>query len=120
LAARSHYGGEPINARGQGGHRLLLLLPLLLSSRRGAAAGSLTLLHYNPSQAYVVAVESYAHEMQKDERAFRGYYYWQVLYQTTKGTFLLPVGYPRNPPKRVPGSEPPRVVSWGFLRTQSS
>lgn len=61
------------------------------------------LLHYNPSQAYVVAVESYAHEMQQDERAFRGYYYWQVLYQTTKGTFLLPVGYPRNPPKRLPG-----------------
>jgi len=25
LAARSHYGGEPINARGQGGLRLLLL-----------------------------------------------------------------------------------------------
>jgi soluble lytic murein transglycosylase-like protein len=61
------------------------------------------LLHYNPSQAYVVAVESYAHEMQKDERAFRGYYYWQVLYQTTKGTFLLPLGYPRNPPKHLPG-----------------
>lgn len=60
------------------------------------------LLHYNPSQAYVVAVQSYAHEMQKDERAFRGYYYWQVLYQTTKGTFLLPVGYPRNQPKRLP------------------
>jgi hypothetical protein len=61
------------------------------------------LLHYNPSEAYVVAVESYAHEMQRDKRAFRGYYYWQVLYQTTKGTFLLPVGYPRNPPKRLPG-----------------
>lgn len=61
------------------------------------------LLHYNPSQSYVVAVESYAHQMQQDERAFRGYYYWQVLYQTTKGTFLLPVGYPRNRPKRLPG-----------------
>lgn len=59
------------------------------------------LLHYNPSQAYVIAVESYAHQMQQDQRAFRGYYYWQVLYQTTKGTFLLPVGYPRNRPKRL-------------------
>jgi hypothetical protein len=39
--------------------------------------------------------------MQKDERAFRGHYYWQVLYQTIKGTFLLPVGYPRNRPKRL-------------------
>jgi membrane-bound lytic murein transglycosylase B len=60
------------------------------------------LLHYNPSQSYVVAVESYAHEMQRNERAFHGYYYWQVLYRTTKGTFLLPVGYPRNRPKRIP------------------
>jgi membrane-bound lytic murein transglycosylase B len=60
------------------------------------------LLHYNPSQSYVVAVESYAQEMHRDENAFRAYYYWQVLYQTTKGTFLLPVGYPRLRPKRLP------------------
>jgi soluble lytic murein transglycosylase-like protein len=60
------------------------------------------LLHYNPSRSYVVAVESYAHEMQRDERAFYGYYYWQVLYRTAKGTFLLPVGYPRNRPKHLP------------------
>jgi membrane-bound lytic murein transglycosylase B len=60
------------------------------------------LLHYNPSQAYVIAVESYAHQMQRDERAFGGYYYWQVLYQTTKGTFLLlPVGYPGNRSNRL-------------------
>ena len=71
------------------------------------------LLHYNPSHAYVVAVESYAHEMQRDERAFRGYYYWQVLYQTTKGTFLLPVGYPRNPPKRLPGKRTPGATVLG-------
>ena len=51
------------------------------------------LLHYNPSQAYVVAVESYAHEMQKDERAFRGYHAWQVFYRTTGGDVLLPEGY---------------------------
>jgi membrane-bound lytic murein transglycosylase B len=60
------------------------------------------LLHYNPSQSYVVAVESYAHEMHRDEHSFRGYYYWQVLYRTTKGTFLLPVGYPSLRPKRLP------------------
>jgi hypothetical protein len=40
--------------------------------------------------------------MQRDERAFGGYYYWQVLYQTTKGTFLLlPVGYPGNRSNRL-------------------
>ncbi|HEX6952017.1 MAG TPA: hypothetical protein VF124_04435 [Gaiellaceae bacterium] len=61
------------------------------------------LFHYNPSRAYVVAVESYAHEMLEDWHAFYGYYYWQVFYQTTKGTVLLPVGYPRVPPRRVAG-----------------
>lgn len=60
------------------------------------------LLHYNPSEAYVVAVESYAREMRRDGHAFYGYYYWQVLYQTSKGTFLLPVGYPGVRPKRLP------------------
>jgi soluble lytic murein transglycosylase-like protein len=60
------------------------------------------LFHYNPSRSYVVAVESYAHEMFRDPHAFYGYYYWQVLYRTTKGTFLLPVGYPRVSPRRLP------------------
>jgi hypothetical protein len=66
------------------------------------------LLHYNPSEAYVVAVESYAREMRRDGHAFYGYYYWQVLYQTSKGTFLLPVGYPGVRPKRLPSLRTPR------------
>jgi membrane-bound lytic murein transglycosylase B len=57
------------------------------------------LFHYNPSSSYVVAVETYAHEMQTDPRAFYGYYQWRVLYRTTKGTFVLPVGYPRVRPQ---------------------
>jgi hypothetical protein len=40
--------------------------------------------------------------MRRDRRAFYGYYYWQVLYRTTKGTFLLPAGYPRVRPQRLP------------------
>lgn len=60
------------------------------------------LLHYNPSQSYVVAVEAYAHEMRRDRHAFYAYYDWQVLYRTTQGTFLLPVGYPRVRPQRLP------------------
>lgn len=59
------------------------------------------LLHYNPSPSYVVAVESYAREMRRDGHAFSGYYYWQVLYRTTKGTFLLPVGYPHVRAERL-------------------
>jgi hypothetical protein len=61
------------------------------------------LLHYNPTRSYVVAVESYAREMRRHTRAYYGYYWWQVLYRTTKGTFLLPVGYPRVRPERLPG-----------------
>jgi membrane-bound lytic murein transglycosylase B len=60
------------------------------------------LFHYNPSDAYVIAVESYAQEMRRDEHAFYAYYYWQVLYRTSKGAFLLPVGYPGVGPKRLP------------------
>jgi hypothetical protein len=60
------------------------------------------LLHYNPSHSYVIAVQAYAGEMRRDSRAFYGYYWWQVLYQTTRGAFLLPVGYPRIRPRRLP------------------
>jgi hypothetical protein len=48
-------------------------------------------------------VESYAREMRRDPRAIYGYYDWQVLYRTRKGTFLLPLGYPRSRPERLPG-----------------
>ena len=61
------------------------------------------LLHYNPSQSYVDAVEAYAREMGRDRHSYSGYYYWQVLYQTTRGTFLLRVGYPRVRPEHLPG-----------------
>jgi hypothetical protein len=30
-----------------------------------------------------------------DQRAYYGYYYWQVLYSRGSGTVVLPVGYPR-------------------------
>jgi membrane-bound lytic murein transglycosylase B len=62
---------------------------------------SQALLHYNPSPSYVLAVESYAREMRRDPHTFFGFYYWQVLYQTNKGTFLLPVGYPQAPAKKL-------------------
>jgi membrane-bound lytic murein transglycosylase B len=61
------------------------------------------LFHYNPSESYVAAVESYAREMLRDEHAFYGYYYWQVLYRTSRGTYVLPVGYPHARPVRLPG-----------------
>ena len=49
--------------------------------------------HYNHSDAYVEAIAAYADVMRSDERAFRGYYHWQVYYVTTDGDVHLPVGY---------------------------
>lgn len=61
------------------------------------------LFRYNPSRSYVAAVAAYAGEMRRNPRAFYGYHGWQVLYRTTRGTFLLPVGYPRVRPRRLQG-----------------
>lgn len=54
--------------------------------------------NYNRSWHYVRAVMTYADQMKADERAFAGYYYWQVYYRTTAGPQLLPEGW------RSPGS----------------
>ena len=52
------------------------------------------LFHYNPSNSYVRAVSEYARTMQRSESAYRGYWHWRVLYRHTRGTYVLPVGYP--------------------------
>jgi membrane-bound lytic murein transglycosylase B len=70
------------------------------------------LLYYNPSQAYVAAVESYAREMRRNRHAFFAFYYWQVLYQTTKGTFLLRSATPESA-KAAPPLAHPIGRSWG-------
>jgi membrane-bound lytic murein transglycosylase B len=56
--------------------------------------------HYNPTDKYVTAVLAYAHVMQTDARAYRGYYGWQVYYWSTLGDVWLRVGYdePRERP----------------------
>jgi membrane-bound lytic murein transglycosylase B len=51
------------------------------------------LFAYNHAQTYVRAIELYAAQMRTDERAFLGYYHWQVYYHTTTGDALLPEGY---------------------------
>ncbi len=56
---------------------------------------------YNNSILYVDAVQAHAQLMLSDERAFLGYYQWQVYYSTTHGTFLLPEGYPGTPAREV-------------------
>jgi membrane-bound lytic murein transglycosylase B len=54
---------------------------------------------YNPSRRYVRAVSAYAGQLRANQRAFLGYYQWQVFY----GDTLLPEGYPARPPIPAPG-----------------
>jgi hypothetical protein len=60
----------------------------------GAPATMRTALwNYNRSYKYVDAVTAYAEEMRAYERAFFGYYHWQVYYRTVDGDILLPEGF---------------------------
>ena len=56
------------------------------------------LWHYNPSDSYVGAVREYAGVMQRSPRAYAGYWHWRVLYRHARGTYVLPVGYPKQRP----------------------
>jgi membrane-bound lytic murein transglycosylase B len=60
--------------------------------------------HYNPSGAYVAAVQDYARVMRADPRSFYGYYNWQVLFALKRGVVILPDGFPkvRAQPLRLP------------------
>jgi hypothetical protein len=48
---------------------------------------------YNPSMLYVRAVQLYAQQMFANERAFLGYYNWEVYVPTRNGIVLLPEGF---------------------------
>src|ERR1700736_1914249 len=48
---------------------------------------------YNPSMLYVRAVQLYAQQMFANERAFLGYYNWDVYVPTSNGIVLLPEGF---------------------------
>jgi hypothetical protein len=59
------------------------------------------LWHYNPSRNYVRAVTSYARTMRRSDWTFRSYWHWRVLYRHVRGTYVLPVGYPKARPVLV-------------------
>jgi hypothetical protein len=99
-ATWAEYGRGNINSQQDS----ILAAARFLAANGGRRDIGGALFHYNPSRSYVTAVESYAHEMLRDRRAFYGYYNWQVFYRTTRGTYLLPLGYPRVRPERLPGS----------------
>lgn len=99
-ATWAEYGRGNIDSQ----HDSILAAARFLAANGGRRDIGGALFHYNPSRSYVTAVESYAHEMLRDRRAFYGYYDWQVLYRTTRGTFVLQPGYPRIRPERISGS----------------
>jgi membrane-bound lytic murein transglycosylase B len=84
------YGGRGnIHATGDA----VLAAARLLRANGAPADMAAALYAYNPSRRYVRAVTAYAEQMRADERAFLGYYQWQVYY----GDTLLPEGYPLLP-----------------------
>ncbi|HZQ27026.1 MAG TPA: lytic transglycosylase domain-containing protein [Acidimicrobiales bacterium] len=69
-----------------------------LLKRNGAPARmDDALFSYNRSSHYVVAIKRYAAVLQADERAFQGYYRWQVYLRMTTGDRVLPDGWPDVP-----------------------
>ncbi len=52
------------------------------------------LFAYNRSQRYVDAITLYAEQMLEDEKAFNGYYHWQVYYRLPDRDVLLEAGVP--------------------------
>ena len=77
--------------------------------RANGAPGNMdnALYRYNPTPRYVNAVKLYAEQMLANERAFYGYYGWQVYYVSTAGDVLLPVGWERTEPRPVTPEDVP-------------
>jgi hypothetical protein len=93
------YGrGGDIQATGDA----ILAAARLLAANGGPADMAAALYAYNPSRRYVRAVSAYASQLRDNQRAFLGYYHWQVFY----GDTLLPEGYPGRPPTPAPGQSP--------------
>jgi hypothetical protein len=96
-ATWARYGQGDINDN----HDAILAAARFLQDNGGPGDMNRALFRYNNSNLYVAAVESYAQLMLSDERAFLGYYGWQVYYATTDGAFVLPEGYPDDEAQRV-------------------
>ena len=93
----ARYGQGDINDN----HDAILAAGRLLQANGAPGDIARALFRYNNSQRYVDAVQAYAQLMLSDERTFLGYYQWQVYSATTKGTFVLPEGYPNKAARRV-------------------
>lgn len=78
-------GGGDVNSY----HDAILAAARLLRANGAPANMQNALFRYNPSNRYVRAVAAYADQMRADERAYLGYYHWQVYYFET----WLPEGW---------------------------
>jgi membrane-bound lytic murein transglycosylase B len=86
----ARYGQGDVNSNRDS----ILAAARYLQASGGPADMSKALWHYNHSLRYVRGVSTYADQMRRDERAFRGYYHWQVFFLLATGEeVLLPVGY---------------------------
>jgi len=74
-------------------HDAILAAGRYLQAHGSASNMTRAIYAYNPSMLYVRAVELYAQQMFANERAFLGYYNWEVYFQTTNGEVLLPEGF---------------------------
>ena len=93
---------------GQGGnindeHDAIFAAARLLAAHGAATDINRALLAYNDDQRYVKAVEDYAGVLAASPAEFDGYYQWPVVYETSTGTYVLPVGYPTQPAERQAG-----------------
>jgi membrane-bound lytic murein transglycosylase B len=77
----------------------ILAAARLLRANGAPADMAAALYAYNPSRRYVRAVSAYASQLRANQRAFLGYYHWQVFY----GDTLLPQGYPAPRPLQPKG-----------------
>ena len=68
---------------------------------RGPRGVANALYRYNNHPAYVRGVTAYAKVMERQPRAFLAYHRWDVVYLTTEGDVVLPVGYARTRPVPV-------------------
>jgi membrane-bound lytic murein transglycosylase B len=95
-ATWTRYGrGGDIQATGDA----ILAAARLLRDNGAPADMAAALYAYNPSRRYVRAVSAYASQLRANQRAFLGYYHWQVFY----GDTLLPEGYPARRPTPASG-----------------
>jgi membrane-bound lytic murein transglycosylase B len=90
-------------AYGEGGDILSPHDSIMAAGRYLAANGfadnrDYALYRYNNSNQYVQAVNDYAAVLAADPAAFAGYYRWDVIYNTTAGDVLLPIGYAATSP----------------------